>query len=294
MATKLLIDTDIGDNVDDAFALVLAARLPEVELVGVTTVGSAAWVRAQLARMVLGICGRVGVPVSAGCSCPLVGTEQHYLPEQAAVLDEMDKLFIPPSDSVDFLRNAIRQNPGDLVIVALGAMTNLALALRVEPALIRSVKSVVMMAGSATLNYAETNVRRDPEAAHIVFSSVIPFVMVGKDVTQHAVMSETMLERLSASQLAWCQLLWEMTQIWQRSTGAKFPVLNDPLTVAIAVHPELAQTQRARVQVELRGEHTRGYTVVTPDPTGSGQIVRVVDWQAFWGMMEKALFHEGA
>lgn len=287
---RLMIDTDVGDNVDDAFALVLAARLPEVELVGVTTVGSAPWVRAQLARMVLGVCGRGDVPVSAGCSCPLVEPEQHYLPEQASVLDEIDKLFIPPADSVDFLRNAIRQHPGELVIVALGAMTNLALALRVEPALIRSVKSIVMMAGTKTLNYAETNIRRDPEAAHIVFSSPIAFTLVPKDITQHAVMPKAMLERLKTHGSAWCSLLREMTQIWQRSTGAMLPVLNDPLAVAIALRPELAQTERVRVRVELHGEHTRGYTVITPDPTGNGQIVFDVDWQAFWGMVETALF----
>lgn len=290
MAVKLFIDTDIGDNVDDAFALALAARLPDVELVGVTTVGSMVVTRAQLARKVLATSDRRGVPVSAGCSQALIGLPSHHLPEQAAVLDEVDKLFFPSANGIDFLRDAIRRNPGELVVVVLGAMTNIALTLRVEPALCRLIRRLVVMAGTEALHYAETNVRNDPEAASIVFSSGVPFVMVPKDITQHAVVPEIMLERLRQSDSPSCKLLWEMTQIWLQGTGAKTPVLNDPLAVAIAVRPEIAKLERVRVEVELRGTHTRGFTIVNPDPTGNGWIVRSVDWDGFWSLVESALF----
>jgi inosine-uridine nucleoside N-ribohydrolase len=70
------------------------------------------------------------------------------------------------------------------------------------------------------------------------------------------------------------------------------PVLNDPLAVAIALFPDLAETERVRVEVELRGEQTKGCTVIAADPTGNGEVVKSVDWQRFWALMEQALFSD--
>jgi inosine-uridine nucleoside N-ribohydrolase len=81
-----------------------------------------------------------------------------------------------------------------------------------------------------------------------------------------------------------------MTRIWLQSTGAKAPVLNDPLAIAIAVRPEIATLERVRVEVELQGAHTRGFTIVKPEPTGPGWIVRSVNWDSFWSLVETALF----
>lgn len=290
MAVKIFVDTDIGSNVDDAFALAIAAKLPDAEIIGVTTVGSMVAVRAQLARKVLISVGKRGIPVSAGCGQGLIEPPSRHFPEQAPVLDEVDKLFFPPANGTDFLRDAIKRHPGELVVVTLGAMTNLALALRAEPALCRLIRRLVVMAGTEALHYAETNIRSDPEAAHIVFNSGIPFVMVPKDITQHAVMPETLVERLSKSGSPLCKLLWEMTKIWLQTTGAKAPVLNDPLAVAVAVYPDIAKLERVRVEVELRGIHTRGYTIVTPEPTGPGWLVRSVDWDKFWQIVETTIF----
>lgn len=290
MAVKLFIDTDIGNNVDDAFALALAAKLTDVELIGVTVFGSMVAVRAQLARKVLMVAGKRGVPVSSGCSQGLVEPPSRHLPQQASVLDEFDKLFFPPANGVDLIRDSIRRNPSESVIVTLGAMTNIALALRVEPALSRLIRKLVVMAGSESLGYAETNVRNDPEAAHIIFNSGIPFVMVPKDITQHAVMPETLLNRLRASETPLCKLLWRMTEIWMQATGAPSPVLNDPLAVAITARPELARLERVRVEVELQGAHTRGFTLVKPEPTGPGWVVRSVDWGGFWSLIESTVF----
>ncbi len=290
MAVKIFVDTDIGSNVDDAFALAIAAKLPDAEIIGVTTVGSMVAVRAQLARKVLISVGKRGIPVSAGCGQGLIEPPSRHFPEQAPVLDEVDKLFFPPANGIDFLRDAIKRHPGELVVVTLGAMTNLALALRAEPALCRLIRRLVVMAGTEALHYAETNIRSDPEAAHIVFNSGIPFVMVPKDITQHAVMPETLVERLSKSGSPLCKLLWEMTKIWLQTTGAKAPVLNDPLAVTVAVYPDIAKLERVRVEVELRGIHTRGYTIVTPEPTGPGWLVRSVDWDKFWQIVETTIF----
>ncbi|GBC98092.1 Pyrimidine-specific ribonucleoside hydrolase RihB [bacterium HR17] len=290
MAFKLLIDTDIGDNVDDAFALVVAARLTDVELVGVTTVGSATTLRAQLAHKVLGVCGAGTVPVAAGCAQPLVAEPQRHFPDQASVLETLDRVFVPPANGVDFLRETVRRYPGEVVIVTLGALTNLALALRIEPGLARLINKVVMMAGADTLARPETNARRDPEALHIVVNSPVPFVMVSKDITQHAAMPSDMLDRLRTHTAPWCTLLWRLTLIWQRSANAVAPVLNDPLAVAVAVLPDMAQRERCRVAVELRGDHTRGCTCITVDPTGNGEIVRAVHWPSFWALVERTLF----
>ncbi len=290
MSTKLLIDTDIGTNVDDAFALVLAAMLPNVELVGVTTVGGAVTVRAQLARKVLNLAGKRGVSVSAGCAQGLVEPPSRHFPEQATFLDEVDKLFFPPANAVDFLRETIRRHPGDLVVLTLGPLTNLAIALRAEVPLGRLIRRLVIMAGAEGLPYAETNVRLDPEAAHIVFNSGVPFVLVPKDITQHAVMPQPLLDRLKSSGSALHQALWAMTQAWLQVSGMTAPVFNDPLAVAIAISPELATFERVRVEVELHGTHTRGYTIIKPEPTGPGLIVRSVDWEGFWRLVETTLF----
>lgn len=290
MAAKIFIDTDIGSNVDDAFALAMAAKLPDAEIIGVTTVGSMVAIRAQLARKVLTAAGKRGVPVSAGCGQGLIEPPSRHFPEQAPVLDEVDKLFFPPANGVDFLRDAIKRHPGELVVLTLGAMTNIALALRTEPAICRLIRKLVIMAGTEALHYAETNIRSDPEAAHIVFNSGIPFVIVPKDITQHAIMPDALTDKLSKSDLPLCKILWEMTKIWLQTTGATAPILNDPLALVIAVYPDIAKLERVRVEVELHGVHTRGYTVVTPEPTGPGWVVRAVDWDRFWQIVELAIF----
>ncbi len=290
MAVKIFVDTDIGDNVDDTFALALVANLPDVEVVGVTTIGSMVAIRAQLARKVLTTIGRWNIPVSAGCGQGLIEPPSRHFPEQASILSEADKIFFPPVNGVEALRDAIKQYPRELVIVTLGAMTNLALALSSEYAIRRLIGRLVIMGGTEALHYAETNIRNDPEAAHIIFNSGIPFVMVPKDITQHAIMPEALMDKLSKSDSVLCKLLWEMTKIWLQTTGATAPVLNDPLAIAIAVYPDIAELERVRVEVELHGVHTRGYTIVTPEPTGPGWIVRSVDWDRFWKIFERAIF----
>lgn len=289
MVTKIVVDTDIGGNVDDAFALALAALDPRADLLGVTTVWSASFVRAQLARKVLIACGKGEVPVVAGASKPLLAPEPRHLPEQVSALTEADKAFSPPTDGIDFLRYRLRQESPQVTLVCLGPLTNLALALSVDPGLKGAIKSVVVMAGAVGMHYAETNIIRDPEAAHLVFSSGVPIILVDKSVTRHATIPQNLLERLSHCPMPHCRILWELTQIWRRTSGMTFPILNDPLAVAIALHPDIATTQKGRVFVELSGRRTRGYTLFEPEPEGNVQVCVEVNWSRFWRLIGEVL-----
>jgi purine nucleosidase len=220
----------------------------------------------------------------------LVAEPLRHFPDQAAVLETIDRVFVPPADGVDFLRAVIRQNPAELTVVTLGMLTNVALAFRIEPGLTRLVKKVVMMAGAMGLPYAETNARRDPEAIHIVVSSPAPFTLVTKDITQHAVMPEGDVGAIAHPRKPLVSIALAVDDALAAQHGRCVARLKRPPCCRHRSLPRFAETERVRVEVELRGEQTKGCTVITADPTGNGEVVKSVDWQRFWALMEQALF----
>jgi purine nucleosidase len=191
-------------------------------------------------------------------------------------------------------------SPGEITLVPIGPLTNLAVALRREPRLARSVREVVVMGGSFTRGNvtpaAEFNVFVDPEAAAMVFAAGWPLTMVGLDVTERALAGEEQLERIAALDTPVSEAVMGLLRFYGesqlRETGSPQPPVHDPCAVARVARPELLEVRAARVEVELAGRLTAGMTVTDFRPTDrptNADVATAIEVAGFWELFVEAL-----
>jgi purine nucleosidase len=247
--------------------------------------------------------GATDVPVVAGAGAPL---EAPFV--DAAYWHGADGLGgarLPLSqrnaleDAPGYLVERLLAEPGEITVVCTGPPTNLALALRRDPGMVRRVKDVVLMGGAVqvpgnTTPTAEYNIYADPEAAAEVFSQDWPLTMVGLDVTQQVVLMAEEVGRLSNETSVEAVLLREVTRDLLVNKGLESMALHDPLAVGVALDPSLVQTMSGPVRVETRGEYTRGQTVFdlrarTKRPPSTTRVCVQVDAERFRRMFFSAL-----
>ncbi len=250
-ARKVIIDTDPG--VDDAFALLLAMRSPELKVLAITAVAGNVPLSLTLpnALRLVEIAGRTDITVAAGASSPLIrklvdAAYAHGNNGLAGVefpLPQLKPVKAPASELICLL---VRENSGDVDIVAIGPLTNLALALRQDPQIAPMVRSIVLMGGSLSggnvTPAAEFNFYVDPEAASIVFDSGIPIRMVGLDVTRKVQLTNQHVEALQAgsgkvSQVA-ARIADAIMKMARSQNWKGGPNLHDPLAVSTLITPE--------------------------------------------------------
>ncbi|MCE5258675.1 MAG: nucleoside hydrolase [Chloroflexi bacterium] len=294
MVTKLILDTDIGDDIDDALALGLVLTAPELELLGVTTVFKNTLARARQARTVLLSAGKGNIPVAAG-SGAVISTRRMYgfdpgqalirkeLPNQdASALPEEQLPPLEKRHAVQFIIDTIMNGSGDIVIATIGALTNLALAMIIEPRICTRIPEVVMMGGTFDRQVSEWNIMCDPVAASVVCESGIPLRIIPLDVTTKVQFREGDLDALRASKRPLAQRLLRAIEAWQQHSGwadrvGGLPVMHDPLAIATMIDASLVAWRTGKVSVELNGEYTYGYTLFREDPTGHHKYAYTVN-----------------
>lgn len=271
---RVIIDTDPG--VDDALALLLAMRSPELKIEGITPV--AGNVRLELtlpnALRMVEIAGRTDIPVAAGASEPLVrrlvtAAYAHGENGLGGAVFPQPKIKPLSQRAAEFICRTVRRFPGEVTLLTIGPLTNVGLALRSDPELAGMVRSLVMMGGSLSggniTPAAEFNVYVDPEAARIVFQSGIPITMVGLDVTRKTTLTEEHVRTLEAAQNPVSQAAAKIGRsVLQHHREQGFlagPNMHDPLAVASFIHPALLKYQDYYVDVETEGELTAGATL---------------------------------
>jgi len=308
MPKKILLDCDPG--LDDALALLLAHGDPNVELVGVTTVGGNVGL-SRTTRNALALREYLHfekVPVAAGAGQPLSGEVReasHVHGESglgSAVLPE-PVLAADERHAVDFIIETLRATPGAIHLVATGPLTNIALALQKEPAIARWVASFTIMGGSFTRGNAtpaaEFNIYADPEAARVVFDADWQVLMIGLDLTLQAQANGPVVERLARLGVLAHELILPLATFWARANQSRASqssatdgewdgqAVHDVCAIAHVVRPDLFSSRPARVQVETTGEFTRGMTVVDFDSPSPNAIVPVtLDVAGFWAYVE--------
>lgn len=285
MVSKLILDTDIGDDIDDALALGLILSAPELELLGVTTVFKNTEARARQARTVLVSAGRGDVPVSVGCGAILSPRRTYgFDPRQAYLQGELpnqdasalSEEQLPPLDkrnAADFIIDTVMAGAGDITIATIGAMTNLAVAMTIEPRILSRLPEVVIMGGVFDRQMSEWNIMCDPVAAAIVCESRVPLRIIPLDVTAQVQFRQSDLDALRACQRPLAQRLLAAIVAWQQHSGwaqrmGGLPVMHDPLAIATMIDPELVTWRQGQVSIELQGENTYGYTLFHEDPAG--------------------------
>lgn len=298
-ARRVLLDTDIGSDVDDLLALALALSSPEIRLEAVTTVSLDAQQRARLAMKVLKTAGRDDVPVISGLSKPLLRKGEVVWGRYDGHAIDISEIPEPTrGDAVGFLVSSIMDSPGELTLLTIGPLTNIAAALITEPALARKVKECFIMGGIVynTPNHndlREYNVSSDPEASSIVFTSGMPITMVGLDVTLKVALDRACIKRISASRRPLALLAASAAADYQEKVVKRpWNHLHDPLTVGVLVDKTLVQTESMTVSLETHGALTNGWVVAKRAPPESPNCVEAavgVDAEQFLDFFEKRL-----
>jgi len=269
---RLILDCDPGH--DDAVALLLAAQ--HSELLGVTTVsGNAPLNRTTHNALITAQIAGLEVPVHAGAPRPLVAEARHaaFIHGESGLegptLPELQR-EVASCDAVRFIIETVRQNEGAW-LVAVGPLTNVALALREAPDLAQKLAGIAVMGGSTSFGnvtpVAEFNIYADPEAAEVVVSSGARVLMCGLNLTHQFMLGEEDVARIRGLGNPVAGFVAELMGFYNRAYANAFfgraeGPLHDPCAVLAVTHPELLETAPRHVRVELRGEHTRGMTVV--------------------------------
>lgn len=294
MTFRILLDCDPG--LDDALALLLAHGDPDIELVAVTTVGGNVSLE-KTTRNALELREYLGfpdVPIAAGAAEPLLGAVRSA--EHVHGEDGLGNVILPPArlqksevDAVDLIIDTLRAAPREIHLVATGPLTNIALALRKDPAIVDLVASFTIMGGSYTRGNAtpaaEFNIYADPEAAAEVFSAGWRVTMVGLDLTLQAVVDEGIVDRMHQLGRLGVELIAPLATFWTNPLDDQWDgqALHDVCAVAYVARPDLFTSKPARVEVELAGEFTRGMTVVDFSSDRPNAVVPMrLDVPGFW------------
>ena len=267
----VILDTDIGGDIDDALALVYAVRHPRLEVAGVTTVMDGSY-RAEMALKLLELLGRDDIPVVRGARNRLLkGNQPMAGAEKAPQMSALEGLAPPrrsplPDFAPDWIVRQVMARPGKITLVPYGPMTNIALALMREPRLKEAVKEIVLMGGALDRSGPEYNLKMDPEAARIVFESGLLITMVGLDVTTKCRLKPEQVDAIAAAGTPLMKLLTGFLRAWQGGNPQQMPTLHDPLAVGVTADRSLVRLERMIIDLETRGDFTAGATVARRGP----------------------------
>jgi inosine-uridine nucleoside N-ribohydrolase len=254
---NILIDTDMGGDVDDAIALALALNSPELNVAAITTVYIANEWRANLTRNMLKVFGREDIPVSKGAEKPLIGWwDDCKTPNKTRDFGTIDNKPLPVA--CDFIIETAEKYD-NLVVAAIGPLTNVALAIAKAPYILDKIR-IVMMGGQINRAHPEWNIVCDPEAARIVFESGADITMVGLDVTNRCSFTGEDIEYVKGTGNARTNLLGEMMDTFCEKFGY-LPILHDPLAIASLIWKDILTFERKKILIETSGNFTRGLTI---------------------------------
>jgi len=275
---KVIIDCDTGT--DDAQALLVALKSPYFEVIGITTVAgnmSVDQVTSNTIKVLDVVGAPLNLPLAKGCDRPLIdpvrfcpwfhgvdglGNLNTTDPSPPASLRK-----IIPEHAVNFLTTTLMNSNEPITLIPIAPLTNIALALRLEPRIKEKIQKIVLMGGSSdtggnVTSWAEANIFADPEAAHIVFSSGIEIVMYGLDVYSKMSFTPQEIKEFLSSTNPWAQFSGRLMLFELETFNLSAAGIGDAGAVISVALPEAITTQHHYVTIELQGYHTRGMTVV--------------------------------
>jgi purine nucleosidase len=284
----LILDTDIGSDVDDAVALAYLLRQPRCELLGITTVTGDVAKRCAIAEVLCRAAGRDDVPIHAGASSVLlVGPGQPLVPHYAAIEHLPHRTDYAPNTAVDFLRRTIRARQHEITLLTIGPFTNVALLFALDPEIPSLLKQIVSMAGiyyprtrRTSKRPREWNCMVDPVATAMVFGAHAPnHTCLGLDVTLQCTMNaDDVRDRFSAPLL---DVVLPMAELWLAEHETL--TFHDPLAAVSVFDPQVCEYESGRIDSPLSSnQRLQGRTMFSPDAAGPHHIAKSVDVQRFF------------
>ncbi len=277
---KVLLDTDIGNDIDDALALAYLLMEPECELLGVTTVSGQPETRARMVNAICRAAGNPEIPVYAGLAGPLLGRQKQPVARQAECLcNWAHSLQRHERDAISFLRETVRANPGEVTLLGVGPLTNLAVLFAIDPEIPSLLRELVLMCGMFydASHPSEWNAKCDPLAAAMVYAAA-PAVhrSVGLDVTLQVTLGkETALQCFTSPVM---RPVMDFSRVW--FAAREKIVFHDPLAAMVLFEPELCCFERGEVSVVLPGAGDAGRTAFAPNPAGAHEVASRVRAEA--------------
>jgi purine nucleosidase len=264
---KIILDTDPG--IDDALAILLALASPELDLLGITVTSGNCTARQGVVNAlgVLKLAGHAHVPVFKGAEIPLIqplliAPETHGHTGLGYASIPESEYTVQDTHAVNYMIETVLEHPEEITIVAVGPLTNLALAIRMEPRFAPAIRELIIMGGAInhggnTTPLAEFNVFCDPHAAHIVFHAGIPTTLVPLDVTYQTLLTRADVDSLSPDTSPVAAFIEQSTRFYMEfhDEYQKLPgcVINDPLALAVTFAPELVTLHPLYVDVDISG-----------------------------------------
>lgn len=302
---KILLDTDIGQDMDDACAIAYLCAHPDSELLGVTTVTGDAVPRAKLVSAVCTAMGRKDIPIYPGLqTCILKEQHQSFCP-QTHLLDHWEHCEeFPQNEAIHFLQKTIRENPGEIILAGIGPMSNIGILFQMDPEIPSLLKGLYLMAGKYSQyelrtwkkregdnsfsvategQHLEWNACIDPYATAIVFDRPAPVHRaVGVDITHRVVLSPQEFRDTIADKLP--PILCEMSKAWIEYDPLEAAALcyHDPVCITSIFNENICKFQRGNVTVETVSPRLLGYTFFEEDKNGKHEIACEVDPKAFF------------
>ncbi|MCL2093302.1 MAG: nucleoside hydrolase [Treponema sp.] len=286
MKQKILLDTDIGNDIDDTVTLAYLLGQKDCELLGITTVSGEPVVRAQLASALCLAAGREEISIFPGAGDPLLIPQKQPTPRQARYLSQWPHhTDFPSGEAIEFMRWAIRTYPQEVTLLGIGPMTNIALLFAVDPEIPSLLKNLVIMCGTFTFRYkgepclSEWNARLDPHATAMVYNAPVKNILsIGLDVTSHVVLEKdevlkTFDQGILKTVLAFSGILDGTREII---------TFHDPLAAAVIFDEKICTYKRGNVEIETGHNRFEGLTSFTPDEQGKNQVAFTVDRDRFF------------
>lgn len=308
---KVILDTDIGTDIDDAIALAYLLRHPQCELVGITTLTGEAEKRAQMASVLTTAAGRDDIPIYPGIEdCLLIEQKERYAPQARMLANWKHQTNFPKNQALRFMQQTIRDNPGEITLLGISPMSNIARLFLMDPELPSLLKGLYLMCGKfsefeqRTWIYPDTQVKGslsafeprnlsrfmaggalemnaliDPYATAVVYQQTVPVHRsIGVDMTHRVIMSMEEFKARFTHPLH--QPILDMAGVWfEEADGVTF---HDPLAVVCAFNDDICRFERGNVEVEMGCSPLRGYTYFHPDTAGRHEVAVDVDNDAFF------------
>jgi purine nucleosidase len=266
------LDTDIGSDVDDILALVMLAKAPELDLVGITTVYGDTILRAKIARATCQMLERPDIDIIPGAPKPISGRQVYWAGHEGEGIPDLETISIDSGKKAEtYLVEKATALAGEIEILAIGPLTNIAKAIELSPDFAKQVKHLYIMGGAYWLDRPEHNIRCDVDAAQTVFDSGIPITAIGLDLTLRVWITEKDVKRISTLPHQLGETLENQIHSWWvfRDLDRNHP--HDPLAALSMIRPELFRFEYCNVTIGRSGRDF-GKTFVSDCGTGKVRI----------------------